>query len=93
MGRFAWCFGFVWLIGVGNAHAHEQYPKECCNGNGASGDCYPVECGDIVETKTGYDYGKHHFEAFRARPSFNNRCHVCIYQGVLPLCVFIVPSS
>ncbi len=72
---------------------HLQYPAICCNGDKETGDCHPVDCDSIAETKDGYDWQQWHFRPDQAHPSFDRQCHVCIFHQNSPQCVFIQPSS
>jgi hypothetical protein len=72
---------------------HDDYPMHCCNGTDHGGDCHPVNCDSITETKQGYGWEKFHFRPDQAYPSFNRECHVCVFRGAAPLCIFIQPSS
>ncbi len=72
---------------------HSDYPPLCCNGDKQTGDCHPVDCDSIAETKDGYQWENFHFMPHMALPSFDRRCHVCIYRNVAPQCVFIQPGS
>lgn len=40
------------------------YPSGCCN----DGDCKPIACDSITETKEGYDWNGLHFEESRSAP-------------------------
>jgi hypothetical protein len=72
---------------------HSEYPPICCSGDKETGDCHPVDCDSIAETRDGYVWGKFHFTPDQARPSFDRQCHVCIFRKVAPQCIFIQPSS
>lgn len=76
-----------------SAAAHSWYPIECCSGK----DCMPA---DAVRTDANGDYdvviGMRHVRvprAFRARPSPDNRPHICFMldneHEAQPLCLFL----
>lgn len=80
-------------LSLSASRAHESYPVRCCNGNAQGGDCKPVACESIVEKSDGYEYSGFHFRASQVFPSFNAECHACIYQGVVPTCLFIQSTT
>jgi len=80
--------------------AHSWYPLECCSGN----DCKPVACHLISqEERTNahgyaielYVYSEVGWKPFyimaeKARPSPDDKCHVCIWNGTQNLrCLFL----
>ena len=82
-----------YLLLIGFLLVHDDYPPLCCNGTDRGGDCHPVDCDSITETKDGYDWGGFHFKPNSAFPSFNRSCHACVLRGIHPMCIFIQPSS
>ena len=80
--------------------AHSWYPPLCCNGIGEGGDCHPVPCDSIVETRDGYEWQHLKFTGDQVHPSFDRDCHVCVGHYNYPTgpmnvphCVFIQPSA
>ncbi len=75
-----------------------KYPSGCCN----DGDCKPIPCDSITETKDGYDWKGIHFNEKQVRPSGDQTCHVCVGKewtngmetsvDKFPHCIFIQPS-
>jgi hypothetical protein len=76
-----------------------HYPIGCCN----EGDCKPVPCDSITETKDGYEWHGILFNSTLVRPSGDQSCHVCVGQewsadmksskDKFPHCIFIQPST
>ena len=73
--------------------AHSWYPALCCNGTEEGGDCHPVACDSLAETKAGIQYGAVIFNKDQTRVSFDRNCHVCISKAGIPHCVFIQPTT
>lgn len=83
------------------ARAHEWYPPECCSDR----DCAPVAAADVVESPGGWTFtvraGTHpqlpkggasraFFVRYRdAKPSPDNRPHICLSATLTVLCAFI----
>jgi hypothetical protein len=82
-----------WLI-AGVVLAHSWYPRECC---GDDNECYPVPCGELVETGAGIVWRGYVFRGKQIRPTPDGSCHVCAVEnflGVQGWCVFVpAPSS
>ena len=82
---------------------HSSYPPLCCSGDADTGDCHPVPCDQITETKDGYDWHGFHFSRDNTHVSFNQECHACVgheyWQGKpvgepkYPRCLFILPTA
>jgi len=87
-----------------HAHAHDapsgwKYPSGCCN----DGDCKPIPCDSITETKDGYEWHGILFNESQVRPSGDRSCHVCTGKEWIsgkptstdkfPHCIFIQPST
>jgi len=84
------------LLQSGGAFAHSWYPKNCRH----DGDCRPVPCDELVETKNGIMWrGVALFNDAQVKASQDQFCHVCAKEQkgtllpYLPLCAFIQPSS
>ena len=75
------------------AHAHSWYPPLCCNGTEEGGDCHPVPCDELVETKSGITWQGHNFNKEQVHPSFDRNCHVCVGPTGISHCVFVEPTS
>lgn len=81
---------------VPGAFAHSWYPMECCN---ATGDCHPVACDELVETKDGIRWKDLLFKDAQVRPTKDGQCHVCerTFEGTSNphhgYCVFVQPAS
>ena len=76
-----------------------HYPEGCCN----EGDCKPVPCDSITETKDGYEWHGILFNEDKVRASGDKTCHVCVgkewssdmktSKDKFPHCIFIQPST
>ncbi len=79
------------------AYAHSWYPAICCNGAETGGDCHPVPCDELVETKAGIEWHGIVFSGRKIRPTQDASCHVCTtaYTNApnIGYCVFVLPSS
>ena len=78
------------------AFAHETYPPLCCNGTSVGGDCRPVACDSITETKDGYVWDGVKFTGDMVHASFDERCHACVgvYNDIpVPHCIFVQPTT
>lgn len=73
--------------------AHSWYPPLCCNGSDEGGDCHPVSCDSLTETKAGITWGQFHFTSDQIRASFDTHCHVCVGKTGITHCVFVQPTS
>ena len=85
-----------------SAWPHSDYPPLCCNGTDTGGDCHPVACDSIVETREGYEWNGFKFNESQVHPSFNGECHACVstWHNLMtgkdshnPHCIFIQPNS
>ena len=82
---------------------HDDYPQLCCNGDAATGDCHPVPCDQVTETKDGYDWHGFHFTQGQTHVSFDKQCHACVGRNYwngeavgepkFPHCLFIQPTA
>ena len=81
---------------------HSWYPAICCNGNDMGGDCRPVPCDSIVETRDGVEWEGYKFTSAQTLPSQDRNCHVCVStwhnmttgkDSHTPHCAFIQPST
>lgn len=80
------------------ASPHGWYPEICCNGSDEGGDCHPVPCDSITETRTGASWGGIQFSREQIHPTQDKNCHVCVghYSNPerdVPHCVFVQPST
>lgn len=82
------------------ADAHSWYPAICCSGSEEGGDCHPVPCDSLNETRNGIEWHGFRFKDDQVRPSQDKDCHVCVghYESPtgardVPHCVFIQPST
>ena len=76
-----------------HARAHSLYPPLCCNGTDVGGDCHPVLCDELVETRTGITWQGHDFTKEQIHPSFDRNCHACVGPTGVSHCVFVEPTS
>ena len=76
---------------------HAWYPADCCGGSPVIGDCKPVPCDSLAETKDGVTWRNLTFRDGQVRPSLDAQCHVCAGETngmpAHPHCVFIQPAS
>jgi hypothetical protein len=97
----------VFALALRPARAHDapsgwKYPEGCCN----DGDCKPIPCDSITETREGYDWKGIHFNENQVRASGDKTCHVCVGKEWIhnskglqegndkyPHCIFIQPST
>ena len=93
----------VLLLAAAFLLVHDDYPPLCCNGTEDGGDCHPVPCDQITETKRGYEWHGFSFSTDQTHISFDKQCHACVgrnyWQGkpvgdpIHPRCLFILPSA
>ena len=83
----------ILFVSVVMALAHDDYPLLCCNGTASGGDCHPVSCDSITETKDGAVWGKFKFSSGQIFSSFDLRCHICVSESGIPHCAFLQPTS
>lgn len=83
----------AWLALVGVILVHSWYPAECCNGDGASGDCHPIPCESVTEKSDGFHWQNLLFKGAMVRASKDGQCHVChgheSGQPAFPHCLFL----
>ena len=82
---------------------HSEYPPLCCNGDAEIGDCHPIPCDQITETKDGYEWHGFFFTRDNTHLTFDKQCHACVgreyWQGKpvgeprYPRCLFIQPTA
>lgn len=56
---------------------HGWYDSWCCNDT----DCRPVACEELTEDSNGVRYKEFLIPKEHVKPSKDNQCHVCIFQG------------
>lgn len=73
--------------------AHSWYPTLCCQGTEEGGDCHPVPCDELVETRTGVTWKGHNFNGDQIHVTIDRDCHVCVGKTGISHCVFVEPTS
>ncbi len=73
------------------AYPHEWYDPECCSET----DCKPIaSCSELSEQQDGsVSWGKYTFKKKDVRPSRDSKCHVCLFRGATPMCVYVQQGS
>lgn len=83
------------LSGISPAMAHSWYPRSCCGGGDADGDCRPVDCSSIKPTSDGWIWNGVEFPRRTLHPSEDGGCHVCVLPHTSPggICIFLRPET
>lgn len=80
----------IFLLSTSSVLAHSWYPTECCSDK----DCKPIPCESIGEDAKGnLTYNGFTFTKDKEHPSKDSSCHVCIFNGNAPICIFTIQGS
>ena len=82
-------FTLMWgYLGTRYALSHEDYTKACCGDK----DCHPVPCEEVRSDGMSWKWKNYSIEKWRALPSTDGGCHVCINNNVMTstmICIYL----